>query len=338
MAQFGGPAPVRFTNAIEHQIRSSLELTGSVESRRASTVASEVAGVVIELSAREGETVRVGQPLVKLRQRNILLRFRASEGELEEARARLKLATASRERAEELHAEEVLSVQQLDDALSEFEAWKGRVSQLEADLARLEDDLARTTIRAPFSGVVVAEHTAQGEWLSAGGAVAEMVDVTSLELGLEVPEQYFSGLAVDAPVEVVFDALGGSVVEGRVRAVIPSADPRSRTFPVKVDIPNESRAIGVGMLGRALLPVGQPHAVVAVPKDALVSQGRDQRIFVIDEENKAQAIPVETGSSVGGWIAVSGGVSAGDRVIVRGNERLQPGTEVVGEAIEYETP
>ena len=338
MAQFGGPAPVRFTEAIEHQIRGSIELTGSVESRRASTVASEVAGVVVELSAREGETVRVGQPLAKLRQRNILLRFRASEGELEEARARLKLATASRQRAEDLHAEEVLSVQQLDDAMSEFEAWKGRVAQLEADLARLEDDLARTTIRAPFSGVVVAEHTAQGEWLSAGGAVAEMVDVTTVELGLEVPEQYFSGLAVGESVEIVFDALAGAVVEGRVRAVIPSADPRARTFPVKVDIPNDTRAIGVGMLGRAQLSVGQSQPVVAVPKDALVSQGRDQKIFVIDAENKARAVPVQTGGSVGGWIAVTGAVSAGDQVIVRGNERLQPGAEVVGESIEYELP
>jgi RND family efflux transporter MFP subunit len=338
LAQFGGPAAVRFTEAIDLRIRGSIELTGSVESRRASTVASEVAGVVVELSAREGDTVRVGQPLAKLRQRNILLRFQASQGELEEARARLKLATASRQRAEDLHAEEVLSVQQLDDALSEFEAWKGRVAQLEADLARLEDDLARTTIRAPFSGVVVAEHTAQGEWLSAGGAVAEMVDVTTLELGLEVPEQYFSGLAVGETVEIVFDALAGAQVEGRVRAVIPSADPRARTFPVKVDIPNDAGAIGVGMLGRAQLPVGESRSAVAVPKDALVSQGRNQMIFVIDAENTARAIPVETGGSVGGWVAVTGAVSAGDQVIVRGNERLQPGAEVVGEPIEYELP
>jgi RND family efflux transporter MFP subunit len=334
----GGPAPVRYTEAIEHQARGSIELTGSVESRLTSTVASEVAGIVIELSAREGDTVRKGQPLAKLRQRNVLLRYRASEGELEEAKARLKLATASRQRAEELHAEEVLSIQQLDNAMSEFEAWKGRVAQLEADLARLEDDLARTTIRAPFSGVVVAEHAAPGEWLDAGGAVAELVDVTTVELGLEVPGSYFSGLSVGDSVRVVFDALDGLELEGRVRALVPSADPRARTFPVKVDIPNDSRAIGVGMLGRAQLPVGAVRSVVAVPKDALVAHGQEQVVFVIDAEGKAQAVTVITGDSVDGWIAVEGELAAGDRVIVRGNERLQSGAAVVGEAIEYETP
>ena len=336
LAQFGGPAPVRFTEAIEHRMRGSIELTGSVESRLASTVASEVAGVVVEISAREGETVRKGQPLARLRQRNIQLRLRASEGELEEARARLKLATASRGRAEDLYAEAVLSVQQMDDAISEFEAWKGRVAQLEADLERLQDDLARTTIRAPFSGVVVAERTAQGEWLSAGGAVAELIDLSTLDLGLEVPGQYFSGLAEGERVAVTFDELAGR--EGTIRALIPSADPRARTFPVKVDIPNDGVSIAVGMLGRAQLPIGDPRAVVAVPKDAIVAQGPRQVVFVVDSDSRAQAIEVTTGGAAGDWIAVGGEIVVGDRVIVRGNERLQPGAEVAAEAIEYEAP
>ena len=212
------------------------------------------------------------------------------------------------------------------------------MARLEADLARLEDDLARTTIRAPFAGVVIAEHVAPGEWLGAGGAVADLVDVTTLELGLEVPGQYFSGLAIGERVHVVFDALAGREVTGVVRALIPSADSRARTFPVKVDIPNADRAIAVGMLGRAQISIGQSRPVVAVPKDALVTQGQRQSVFVIDDEGRAQAVVVTTGDSVDGWIAVTGGIEAGDRIIVRGNERLQPGSKVAGEAIEYEAP
>jgi multidrug efflux pump subunit AcrA (membrane-fusion protein) len=315
-SQFGGPAPVRYTEAIQHPIRRAVELTGSVESRRASLVASEVAGVVVELSAREGDVVKKGQPLVKLRQQTTLLRLRAAEGELEEARARLKLAEASRRRAQELFDDEVISVQQLDDAVSEYEARQGRVTQLEADVARLQDQLDRTTVRAPFSGIMVREHTAVGQWIDAGGAVA----------------------TAGGSVLVGFDALGGLEVEGQVRAVIPSADEQARTFPLKVEITNEGGRIGVGMLARARVPVGEPQPATAVPKDAVVSQGPQRMVFIIDEENKAQIRPVEVGGAAGDWIAVLGGVQPGDRVITRGNERLAPGQEVVGEAIEYERP
>jgi multidrug efflux pump subunit AcrA (membrane-fusion protein) len=319
-AQFGGPAPVRYTEAIQHPIRRAVELTGSVESRRASLVASEVAGVVVELSAREGDVVKKGQPLVRLRQQTTLLRLRAAEGELEEARARLKLAEASRRRAQELFDDEVISVQQLDDAVSEYEARQGRVTQLEADVARLQDQLDRTTVRAPFSGIMVREHTAVGQWIDSGGAVAQLVDIQNLEVGLE------------------FDALDGLEVEGQVRAVIPSADEQARTFPVKVEIANEGGRIGVGMLARTRVPVGEPQPATAVPKDAVVSQGSQRMVFVIDGENKAQIRAVEIGGAAGDWIAVLGGVQPGDRVITRGNERLGPGQEVVGEPIEYERP
>jgi RND family efflux transporter MFP subunit len=337
-AQFGGPAPVRYTEAIQHPIRRAVELTGSVESRRASLVASEVAGVVVELSAREGDVVKKGQPLVRLRQQTTLLRLRAAEGELEEARARLKLAEASRRRAQELFDDEVISVQQLDDAVSEYEARQGRVTQLEADVARLQDQLDRTTVRAPFSGIMVREHTAVGQWIDSGGAVAQLVDIQNLEVGLEVPEQYFSGLTAGGSVVVSFDALDGLEVEGQVRAVIPSADEQARTFPVKVEIANEGGRIGVGMLARTRVPVGEPQPATAVPKDAVVSQGSQRMVFVIDGENKAQIRAVEIGGAAGDWIAVLGGVQPGDRVITRGNERLGPGQEVVGEPIEYERP
>ena len=112
-----------------------------------------------------------------------------------------------------------------------------------------------------------------------------------------------------------------------VRAVVPRADPRSRTFPVKVVIPNPGGDIGVGMLATVRLPVGEATSAVMVPKDALVDGVQGSSVYVIGGDDTVRPVSVTTGGSQGAWIAVSGGVSPGDRVVTRGNERLRPGSD-----------
>ena len=332
------PMPVQFTEAITAEVRGVVELSGTIRSRRASVVASEVEGVVVELTARQGERVRRGAPLVKLRSETARLRLRAAEGELKEAEARLRLAESARDRARQLSAERVISDEQLDARLAEYEAGVGRVERLQAEVARLSDQLARTVVRAPFSGVVTRERVAPGEWIGSGGAVADLVDTEDLELELEVPEGMVGGVAVGEAVAVVFEALDGLEVAGRVRAVVPSARSQARTFPVLVEIPNSADRIGVGMLGHARLAVGEPRPAVLVPKDALVSQPRGDVVYVLDEDDRVTPVAVETGGARQGWIAIRGTVAAGARVVTLGNERLMPGQQVAPEAGEYPRP
>ncbi len=223
-AQEQAPAvPVRYTEARQARLRRSLDLTGSVESRRSSMVASEVEGLVEKLAAREGDRVEKGAPLVELRRQNIALRHEAMQGQLKEAEARQQLALTSLDRSQGLFEEGIISQQQLDDAASEYEAWQGRVAQLKADVARLEDDLDRTIVRAPYAGVVVEEHVAEGEWLQEGGDVVEMVDFRDLEVTVEAPESYFDGLSTGDKAQVEIRAIPGFVVEGVIRAVVPRA-------------------------------------------------------------------------------------------------------------------
>ena len=322
------PMPVYFTPAISAEVRSSVELTGTVKSRRASLVASEVDGVVVELAARQGDHVERGAPLVRLRSTNPRLRLEA---------ARLELAKTARDRAHRLFEERVISQEQLDERLSEFEASEGRVERLEAEVALLEDELGRTTVRAPFSGVVVAERVAVGEWLAAGGPVVELVDTGSLEIELEVPESLFARLSPGSRVRVRLDALGELEVEGEIRAVVPSANPQARTFPVLVRIDNAGGRIGVGMLARASLPVGKSRQGVMVPKDALVAQGGNYVLYVLGEGDAVRPVSVATGSAEGDWIAVTG-IEPAARVVTVGNERLRPGQAVAPQIKEYPLP
>jgi RND family efflux transporter MFP subunit len=338
VAQGPPAAPVKFTEARKHELRRSLSLTGSVASRRSSLVAAEVEGIVDQLIAREGDRVRKGAALVRLRATTTNLRLQAVKGQLDEAIARRTLATSSLERSRGLFEQQIISQQRLDDAVSEFEAWGGRVSQLEADVARLQNDLERTTVRAPFSGVVVAEHVAEGEWLSSGGAVVALVNLEDLEVSVEVPESYFGSVRVGSPVNLGIASLADLELQGEIRAVIPQANAISRTFPVKVKILNADSRIGVGMLATVILPIGTASEVVIVPKDAIVSQGTERVIFVIGDDDSVRKVAVRTGSSQGLWIAVEGEVQPADRVITRGNERVFPRQKVTAERLEYELP
>lgn len=337
-AQEFPPAPVRVTDAIRGEVRQTVELSGSVEARRASLVAAEVAGLVVERYVREGDRVRKGDRLLRLRQVDVNLRMRAKEGEIDEARSRLALAASAHDRAQDLFDEELISVEQRDNAVSELEAWQGRLAQLEAEHDRLKAELYVTVVRAPFAGVIAGEHVAEGEWIAAGGPTYELVDTDHLELALEVPETLFSGLTEGEPVTVSFAALDSLEVEGVVRSLVPRADPQARTFPVKVDLPNSGGKIGVGMLGRARLAAGEPRPSVLVPKDALVARGAARRVFRVNGEGTVESISVRTGASKGLWIAVEGALEEGDTVVIRGNERLQPGQAVDASELQVEGP
>ena len=320
------------------EVQRRLVLPGTAEPRTSAIVASEVAGLVIELKAREGDYLKKGAYIAQLRRRNIELLLAAEEASLAESKARLELAERSLDRSQELFDSGVISRQQLDDAVSESDAWHGRVDQDEADIDRLQDGLKQSTIRAPFSGVVVREHVEAGEWLPVGGPVVEMLNLDELEVVVEVPAHHYRNVARGAPVTLRFDALPGLEVEGQVAAIIPRADARARTFPVKVLVPNHDNRIGAGMLAEASLAAGEALVSIVVPKDAVVRQGGGTVVWVIDEEGAVNPSPVQTGGATGIWIAVTGAVQPGQKVVTRGNERLRPGQKVTPKLVEYEVP
>jgi len=328
---------VGWTEAREHSIRRQVALSGNVGTRRTSVVASEVAGLVVDLEAREGDLVRRGRPLVRLRRQDLELRLRARRADLVEAEARLELARRTEERREELFESDVISRERLDDAATELAAWRGRVESLKAEIAQVEDDLERSVVRAPFTGVVVEEHTQVGEWIPVGGPAVELLDVEELEVELDVPERYFAQLIAGAPVELTFEALPGVEIEGKIGAVIPRGDRQSRTFPVKVRFRNRDHRVAVGMLAQATFAVGETLPAVVVPKDAVVRNGRQEIVYRLDGD-KVEQVQVTTGAAAGEWIEVRGPIRAGDRVVTRGNERLRPEQEVEASPVAYEPP
>ena len=333
-----GPSPVRYTEAREYAVRRAIILPGSVESRVNSVVASEVAGLVTELLTREGTAVEEGQPIARLRTTNLELQRDSAAAQLKEAEARLKQAEVNLARATELLEAKVISKQDYDDRFYEYNAWKGRVDSLTAEIARIQDNIDRSSICAPFAGVVTAERTEVGQWVDRGDPVVELLAVNDLEVRVDVPEQYYDSLKLGVPARVTFESLPGLEVQGRVSAIIPQADFQARTFPLKVRIPNRGGRIGVGMLAQVSFPGKESYQATVVPKDAVIIRGQERIVYLLNGDNTVSPVNVETGTGVGAWIEIRGPVQPGQKVVTRGNERLQPGQQVQGEPLRYELP
>ena len=251
-----------------------------------------------------------------------------SEDEVRDARLAAQVAAEKLREAEATLrlAEEGPRSERIDQAVA-------RVKVQEAEIARWEDRLERHVIRALFAGRVVAEHTEAGAWLKAGDPVAEIAALDRVDVVAPVLEDYVHGLATGVEVPVTIDAIAGRQWTGKIHAVVPRADPRARTFPVKIRLDNPAEGEGVllkaGMFARIHIAVGESRRAVLVPKDALVLGGPKPVVFVLSDDGKTvRPVPVETGLAVDGEIEVRGPVAAGAKVVVRGNERLRPPFEV----------
>ena len=207
-----------------------------------------------------------------------------------------------------------------------------------ARVGALEDALARHTIRAPFDGYVVSELTEVGHWLSKGDPVARVVALDEVDVVVPVVEDFVGGLALGDAAAVRVEAAGKEPFEGTIAAIIPRADARTRTFPVKVRVKNRPSGSGLllkaGMFAQVTLSSGAATKHMVVPKDALVLGGQSPMVWAIvpddggDGTGSVRPVPVELGPSSGAFIAVTGALETGTLVAVLGNERLRPGQRV----------
>ncbi len=215
---------------------------------------------------------------------------------------------------------------------------EARLEMQKAIVHELEDRIARHTVVAPFDGFVVAEHTEVGQWAASGDPIAEVVQLSEVDVRTNVLEEQVASLHIGQQVQVVVPAVPEEQWPGTVHRIIPQADVRSRTFPVDIRITNRIvqgvPVLKSGFLASVRLPTGGTRRSLLVPKDALVLGGRQTVVYVVDplpqgrDAGLVRPVPVTTGLSEGGAIEVRGELTIGDRVVVEGNERLERGDRV----------
>ena len=321
------PSPVRVATVITQEVHRSVSLVGTVEPWRRSIIASEVAGLVQAFPVEEGMEVKKGQVLARLRTETLDIRLNSAEASHQEARTRYQQARKDLQRIKVLFTKELVTQKEYDDAITEESALRQRLIQLQTEIQQVRDQLNKSRIMAPFDGWVTQEFTEVGQWLSSGGQVIEMVDLSRVQVQVPLPERFVNDVRVNDPVTAVFDGLPDLTAKGRVFSVVAQADRASRTFPINVEIPNPRLTMKSGMVSRVTLHVGYPYEALVIPKDALVLRGGQEFVYLVNEGKVAQ-VPVTPELHLDTVVQVAGELQSGMTVVVEGNERLRPGQSV----------
>lgn len=295
---------------------------GTVISRSDAQLAAEVEGQLIEV-AEVGDTFEAGAVVARIDDTRLRLLMQELEAEITRAEARVRFLESEAERFARLAESNLAATTQLESTRSDRDVALGDLEVARARLAQNADSLKRTQIRAPFSGTVVARLKMPGENVAEGERVVRLVDQGRLEVVARAPLEYY---AFTRPGQLLEVRAGARSTTAEVRTVVAVGDEDTHQFELRLDL--EGRIYPVGLTVRVAVPYDDLRDALTVPRDALVLRPDGQSVFVIDGENHAQRVVVTTGVGAGDDIEVIGEISAGDRVVVRGNERLQAGQSV----------
>ena len=321
------PAKVVVSRVEEKEVESKVILLGSAEPWLETVVAAESGGLVRKMLVDEGDFVKEGQLLCLQDSALLSARIKAAQASLEESRVLLRQANREFDRQKKLFKTRSVAEKAYEDAKYQADAVNKRRARLEAELLELNEQLKKKSVKAPVTGFIVKRHSQIGEWLGEGESVVTLVVLDPIRLIIPVPERYINYVKEGDESEINFDGLPDMSFKGSVAAVIPRGDEASRTFPVRIHIPNPDGFIKAGMLGRAVLSVGNSQQALLVPKDSLVLSSSGTSVYVI-RDNTAISVNIEMGMPRDSLIEVRGALKLGEPVVIRGNERLRPGQRV----------
>ena len=327
----------------QDNIADVLESVGTVRASQSSDLASQMMGNIVEIRVREGDRVYRGEVLAVIddsQPRAALDRVTAAElaaqQQLVAANSDLALAESTLKRYRYLYEQKVVSQQEFDEVNTRQQTFLARrdiaqagQAQARAALNQARASLGYTRIRAPFNGVVTHKNVDSGTLASPGMPIFTVEDMRRYQLEVSVNESDLWCIRPGGQVSVAIDALGNTELKGRVVEIVPAADPVSRTFLVKIDLPPDTR-LRSGLFGRAKFSRGKQQALL-IPRSAVVERGQLQGVFVLDQNKVANLRYVTLGKSSGSEIQVLSGLQGGEWFVANPGERDLNSKRIEGE-------
>lgn len=354
-------APVKTATVTAHSGGTAsgtavLNASGYVTARRRATVSSKVTGKVLEVYVEEGKSVRRGQVLARLDDSQVQSALNVAEAQLAASRraaaedeAHLREAELTRTRRQQLLKEGVVGRAEVDASEAQVDSLKARIAMAHEQVRVAESqvharkvDLDDMVVRAPFDGVAISKDAQPGEMVSpvsAGGGftrtgICTIVDMSSLEVEVDVNESYINRVRTGQPVESILDAYPDWRIPSHVITTVPSADRQKATVRVRIGFekldPRILPDMGVKV---SFLAEPEPQAATTVrprllvPKNAVRKADGHDVVFVV-KENVAERRAVKIGAVDGDQIEILSGLQAGEQVVVDGPPTLADGTRV----------
>jgi membrane fusion protein (multidrug efflux system) len=305
----GGPPPVS-VEAVTLQpepLEAGLRTVGTLRADESVVVRPEIAGRIVAIHFEEGAQVARGAPLFTL-DASVL------RAELNEAQATLGKSQRSAARAEELAQRALVAKSDVDTLRAELDVTRARVASAQAQLAK-------TTLEAPFDGVLGLREVSIGEVVNPGQALVSLVRLDPIEVDFSLPESELGRVTLGQTLGVEVDAFAGRAFSGTVSALDPVVDVASRSAKVRATIANPDHALRPGQFARiTLAPTGGARQALLLPEQALLQQGDTRYVYRV-VGGKALRAEVQTGRRVPGKIEIVSGLSAGDQVITAGQSK-----------------
>jgi len=346
------PVAVSVVPVAEQQWPSIYEATGTVRARTSAVIAAKLLGYVREVKVQAGDRVREGQLLVTLDARDLDVNASKAEAALDEvrssipeadnavagAKASLDLAQATFNRMQELWNKKSISNQEFDEssaklksAQAAYEMARGRRAQLDAQAARVQQDIRSTEIArsyaeitAPFAGVVIAKSVDPGAMAVPGAPLLTIEREGAYRLEASVEESRVAAIRVGQSVSVMLDGLDRTL-DARVSEIIPAVDAASRSYTVKIDLPSLP-ALRSGAFGRASFSLGS-RSPLTIPVGAVTARGQLQSV-VVAENGIAHTRLITSGQQSKDQVEVLSGLTAGEMVIFPVPSGLSDGAAV----------
>ncbi|MDJ0784811.1 MAG: efflux RND transporter periplasmic adaptor subunit [Desulfosarcinaceae bacterium] len=320
------------------------EAVATIAPRTAATLSSKLMGTIRAIHVRAGDRVAEGDLLVVVDQRQVTAQLTRAEAGLQEARraessalsaydaakAAATLAASTYTRYKQLLASDSVSQQEFDEvearhrqaqaAMSQSEAMlaaaRSRVRQAEATVESAVVGKKDAQVRAPYTGKITAKLANEGDLASPGTPFLTIEKEGEYDADLVLPERHIQAVSLNMPVQVKVPAIGETMIEGRIDRIVPLADARSRSFQLKVRLPQTGLAAPLrsGMFARVSVPVGKA-GLLLVPTSAIISQGQLDGVFKVDGEQIARFRLVRVGRTYVDRVEILSGLKPGERFV-----------------------
>jgi membrane fusion protein (multidrug efflux system) len=306
--------PVKAQPVKVGKVDSEVSAVGTLIAFEAVVLRPEIAGRIVELNFQEGQAVQKGAKLVT---------FDPSEYQAQLAGSSAEARTEAQryQRSKELLDQKFVSQDAVDVA-------RGNMERAAAKKRQDEVLLSKTVISAPFSGIVGLRLVSPGAYVKVGEDIARLENISSLKLDFRVPEVYLSQIGPKQDLTIRVDAYPNDTFTGRIYALEPSVDDRTRTVVVRAQIPNQHGKLRPGMFARVNVLLGTRPNAILVPEQAIWPQGRDPFVFKV-VDGKAALTKVELGVRRPGEVEVVKGLGPTDMIVTDGQMKLKDGAPVM---------
>jgi len=305
--------PVTVAQAEITELRNALTLVGTIMAGSDVNIVTEAGGRILKLYANPGQFKSAGSVIAEI---DSELR-RAS---VMNAQAAYDKAKIDYERMEKMFKEGVMNAMQMDQARYGFQA-------AEAQLIMSKRQLRDTKVTTPISGIINAKMVDQGATVGMNAVIANIVDISSLKVKVNVSEKDAFALKTGDKVLITTDVYPGIEFPGSVMSIAPKAD-EAHTYPIEIRMSNsKEHPLKAGMFGKVSFTTIEKSDALIIPRSALIGSIKNPKVFVV-QDGKAELREVQTGADAGTKLEILSGLQAGESIITNGQNNLRPGSKV----------